>query len=113
MPYDSLTQNPGCLKEKGSEMNNDIVLEESWSIDVVNGACSKGTASIGTDDEDSLTGQVNGNESRKENVFRDEYDLGSGERDDYVQGSGKLVDLGNDDALGYSLRKNQLRVDSW
>ena len=75
-------------------MNDVVVLEESWSVDVVNGTCSKGTASVGTDDEDSLTGQVSGNESRKENVFRDEYDLGSGEHDDYVQGSGKLVDLG-------------------
>ena len=94
-------------------MNDVVVLEESWSVDVVNGACSKGTASVGTDDKDSLSGQVNGNESRKENVFHDKYDLGSGERDDYVQGSRKLVDLGNDDALGYLLRKNQLRVDSW
>ena len=94
-------------------MNVVVVLEENWSVDVVNGACSKGTASVDTDDEDSLTGQVSGNESRKENVFHDEYDLGSGERDDYIQGSEKLVDLGNDDALGYSLRKNQQRVDSW
>ena len=94
MPYDSLTWNPGCLKGKGSEMNDDVILEENWSDDVVNDACSKGTASIDTDDEDSLTELVNGNESRKENVFRDEYDLGSGEHDDYVQGSGKLVDLG-------------------
>ena len=37
-------------------MNDDVILEESWSVDVVNSACSKGTASVGTDDEDSLTG---------------------------------------------------------
>ena len=95
-------------------MNNIVVLEENWSINMVNDVCSKGTVSVDTNDEDLLTGSVNGNESRKENVFHNKYDLGSGEHDDYVQGSRKLVNFRNDDALGYSLRKNRLQgVDSW
>ena len=69
-------------------MNDVVVLEENWSIDVVNDACSKGTASVNTDDEDSLTGSVNGNESRKENVFHDEYDLGSGSTTTTFRGAG-------------------------
>ena len=52
---------------------------------------------VDTDDEDSQTVPMNGNESRKANAFHDGYDLGSG----------KLVVFGNDDALGYQLWKNR------
>ena len=56
-----------------------------------------GMVSVDTDNEDSQTVPMNGNESRKVNAFHDGYDLGSG----------KLVVLGNDDALGYQLWKNR------
>ena len=54
-------------------------------------------ASVDTDDKDSQTMPMNGNESRKVNAFHDGYDLGSG----------KLVVLRNNDALGYQLWKNR------
>ena len=56
-----------------------------------------GMASVDTDDEDSQTVPMNGNESRKVNAFHVSYNLGNG----------KLVVLRNDDALGYQLWKNQ------
>ena len=54
-------------------------------------------ASIDTDDEDSQIVPMNDKESRKVNAFHDGYDLGSG----------KLVVLRIDDALGYQLWKNR------
>ena len=56
-----------------------------------------GMASVDTDDEDSQIVPMNGNKSRKVNTFHVGYDLGSG----------KLVVLRNDDALGYQLWKNR------
>ena len=53
--------------------------------------------SIDTDDKDSQTVSMNGNESRKVNAFHVCYDLESG----------KLIVLGSDDTLGYQLWKNQ------
>ena len=53
--------------------------------------------SIDTNDEDSQTVLMNGNESRKVNAFHVGYDLESG----------KLVVLRSDDTLGYQLWKNR------
>ena len=56
-----------------------------------------GMVSVDIDNEDSQIEPMNGSESRKVNAFHVGYDLGSG----------KLVVLGNDDALGYQLWKNR------
>ena len=53
--------------------------------------------SIDTNDEDSQTVLMNGNESRKVNAVHVGYDLESG----------KLVVLRSDDTLGYQLWKNR------
>ena len=56
-----------------------------------------GMVSVDIDNEDSQIEPMNGSESRKVNAFL----VG------YVLGSGKLVVLRNDDALGYQLWKNR------
>ena len=84
-------------------MSNGVVLEGNWSVVEVNIACSKGTESVNTGDEDSLSVSANGTESRKEIVVHVGYDLESR----------RLLDLGNDSVLDYPSGKNwQQGVDS-
>ena len=84
-------------------MSDGVILEGNWSVDKVNVPCSTGMASVDTGDEDSLSMLSNGNESRKEIVIHNSYNL-------EIR---RLVDLGNNSMFDYLLQKNwQQGVDS-
>ena len=67
-------------------MSDGVILEGNWSVEEENVACSMGMESVDTGSEDMLFELMNGNESKKEIVVHNGYDLESG----------RPIDLGND-----------------
>ena len=46
MQHGSLARNPDCLRGKGNEMGDGVVLEGNWNVGEVIVACSKGMVNV-------------------------------------------------------------------